>query len=83
MLTRPAAAAAAAAANVATRHGHMRLTTPPPAGPTFWAALFGIAIDQSPWQYMLSMRQQGYGGVTKVPLGPFGGDFFFGAEVEV
>lgn len=55
----------------------MRIAPPPAAGPTFWAALFGIAVDQSPWQYMLRMRQQGYGGVTKVPLGPFGGDFYF------
>ena len=50
---------------------------PASASPSFWAALLGIALDQSPWQYMLSMRDQGYGGVTKVPLGPFGGDFYF------
>ena len=53
------------------------------SGPTFLAALFGIALDQSPWQYMLSMRRDGYGGVTKVPLGPFGGDYFFLLEPEV
>lgn len=50
--------------------------------PSFGAALFGIAVDQSPWQYMLSMRRQGYGGITKVPLGPFGGDFYFLLEPE-
>ena len=31
---------------------------------------------------MLSMRRQGYGGITKVPLGPFGGDFYFLLEPE-
>ena len=50
--------------------------------PTFWSALLGIAIDQSPWQYMLTMRSQGYGACTKVPLGPFGGDFYFLLEPE-
>jgi len=50
--------------------------------PSFGAALFGIAVDQSPWQYMLSMRRQGYGGITKVPLGPFGGDFYFLLEPD-
>ena len=29
---------------------------------------------------MLTMRAQGYGGLTKVPLGPFGGDFYFMLE---
>ena len=52
------------------------------AGPTFFAALFGIALDGSPWDYMLRMRSEGYGGVTKVPLGPFGGDFYFLLEPE-
>ena len=51
-------------------------------GPTFFAALFGIALDGSPWDYMLRMRSEGYGGVTKVPLGPFGGDFYFLLEPE-
>lgn len=53
------------------------------AGPTFWSALFGIAIDGSPWQYMLSLRANGYGGATRVPLGPFGGDFVFLLEPDV
>ena len=53
------------------------------AGPTFLSALFGIAIDGSPWQYMLSLRRDGYGGATKVPLGPFGGDFVFLLEPDV
>ena len=52
-------------------------------GPTFLSALFGIGLDGSPWQYMLSMRQQGYGGATKVPLGPFGGDYYFLLEPNV
>lgn len=46
-------------------------------GPSFASALLGIALEGSPWGYMLSMRREGYGGVTKVPLGPFGGDFYF------
>lgn len=52
------------------------------AGPTFLSALLGIGIDGSPWQYMLSMRASGYGGVTKVPLGPFGGDYYFLLEPD-
>ena len=39
-------------------------------------------MDGSPWQYMLSMRAAGYGGVTKVPLGPFGGDYYFLLEPD-
>ena len=54
----------------------MRLTPPSTAGPTFWAALFGIALDGSPWQYMLRLRRQGFDGVARVPLGP-AGDFYF------
>ena len=59
--------------------------TPPTGmkGPTFLSALLGIGLDGSPWQYMLSMRRQGYGGVTRVPLGPFGGDYYFLLEPEV
>ena len=57
----------------------MRVTR---SGPTFLAALFGIAVDQSPWQYMLTMKKQGYSGVAKVPLGPFGGDFYFLLEAS-
>ena len=52
-------------------------------GPGFFSALFGIALDGSPWQYMLTMRSQGYGGATRVPLGPFGGDFVFLLEPAV
>ena len=58
---------------------NMRVTR---SGPTFLAALFGIAVDQSPWQYMLTMKKQGYSGVAKVPLGPFGGDFYFLLEAS-
>jgi cytochrome P450 len=47
------------------------------------SALFGIALNGSPWQYMLSMRADGYGGATRVPLGPFGGDFVFLLEPSV
>ena len=54
----------------------MRLTPPSTAGPTFWGALFGIALDGSPWQYMLRLRRQGFDGVARVPLGP-AGDFYF------
>ena len=53
------------------------------AGPSFLAALFGIGLDGSPWEYMLSMRKQGFGGATRVPLGPFGGDYYFLLEPEV
>ena len=53
------------------------------AGPSFLSALVGIAIDGSPWEYMLSLRREGYGGATRVPLGPFGGDFVFLLEPEV
>ena len=51
--------------------------------PTFLSALVGIALDGSPWQYMLRLRDTGYGGVTRVPLGPFGGDFYFLLEPDV
>ena len=54
----------------------------PTSSPTFWSALLGIGMDGSPWQYMLSMRADGYGGVTKVPLGPFGGDYYFLLEPD-
>jgi len=39
-----------------------------PEGPSFWEALFGIAINQSPWEYMLQMKRQGYDGVVPVDL---------------
>ena len=41
-------------------------------GPTFWEALWGIAINGSPWDYMLDMRDAGYDGVVPVNLGPLG-----------
>jgi cytochrome P450 len=53
------------------------------AGPSFFSALLGIALDGSPWEYMLTLRRSGYGGATKVPLGPFGGDFVFLLEPAV
>lgn len=53
------------------------------SGPTFLSALVGIGLDGSPWQYMLTMRRQGYGGATRVPLGPFGGDYYFLLEPDV
>ena len=47
-----------------------------PKGPGFLDALVGIALDGSPWQYMLSLRAKGYDGCVRVPLGP-AGDFYF------
>ena len=47
-----------------------------PKGPGFIDALVGIALDGSPWQYMLSLRAKGYDGCVRVPLGP-AGDFYF------
>ena len=47
-----------------------------PKGPGFLDALAGIALDGSPWQYMLSLRAKGYDGCVRVPLGP-AGDFYF------
>ncbi len=45
-------------------------------GPSLLGALFGIALDGSPWQYMLTLKdRQGYDGVTRIPLP--GGDFHF------
>ncbi len=41
-------------------------------GPTFLEALFGIAINQSPWEYMLRMKEKGYDGVVPVKLGILG-----------
>lgn len=40
--------------------------------PSFFEALFGIAINGSPWEYMIQMRKQGYNGVVPVNLGPVG-----------
>ena len=40
--------------------------------PSFLEALFGIAINGSPWEYMLQMKEQGYDGVIPVNLGPVG-----------
>mgnify|MGYP004277107749 CR=1 FL=1 len=54
-----------------------------PTKPTFLSALFGIGAVGSPWEYMLSLRRDGYGSATKVPLGPFGGDFVFLLEPDV
>ena len=45
-------------------------------GPGFLDALVGIALDGSPWEYMLSLRAKGYDGCVRVPLGP-AGDFYF------
>ena len=45
-------------------------------GPSFLDALVGIALDGSPWEYMLSLRAKGYDGCVRVPLGP-AGDFYF------
>ena len=53
------------------------------AGPSTLSAIAGIGRDGSPWQYMLSLRRAGYGGVTRVPLGAFGGDFYFLLEPDV
>ena len=39
-----------------------------PEGPSFFEALFGIAINGSPWEYMLQMKRQGYNGVVPVDL---------------
>ena len=51
----------------------MRLA--PPAV-SFWSALVGIAMNGSPWGYMLTLRSQGFDSVVQVPLGP-AGDYIF------
>ena len=45
-------------------------------GPSFFEALFGIAINGSPWEYMLRMKEQGYDGVVPVDLS-IGGKYNF------
>mmetsp|Transcript_17974 Transcript_17974/g.44753 ORF Transcript_17974/g.44753 Transcript_17974/m.44753 type:complete len:541 (-) Transcript_17974:129-1751(-) len=47
-----------------------------PEGPSFFEALFGIAINGSPWEYMLQMKRQGYDGVVPVDL-KFAGAYNF------
>lgn len=47
-----------------------------PKGPSFFEALFGIAINGSPWEYMLQMKRQGYDGVVPVDL-KFAGSYNF------
>mmetsp|Transcript_8403 Transcript_8403/g.9315 ORF Transcript_8403/g.9315 Transcript_8403/m.9315 type:complete len:518 (-) Transcript_8403:424-1977(-) len=47
-------------------------TTTLPKGPTFFEALFGIALNGSPWEYMLRMKEKGYDGVVPVSLGIVG-----------
>lgn len=46
------------------------------AGPSFLEALFGIAINGSPWEYMLQMKRQGYDGIVPVDL-KFAGKYNF------
>ena len=45
-------------------------------GPSFFGALVGIALDGSPWEYMLRLRRQGFSSIAQVPLGP-AGTFYF------
>ncbi len=47
-----------------------------PEGPSFFEALFGIAVNGSPWEYMLQMKREGYGGVVPVDL-KFAGKYNF------
>lgn len=47
-----------------------------PDGPSFLEALFGIAINGSPWEYMLQMKRQGYDGIVPVDL-KFAGKYNF------
>ena len=47
-----------------------------PAGPSFLEALFGIAINGSPWEYMLQMKREGYDGIVPVDL-KFAGKYNF------
>ena len=47
-----------------------------PEGPSFFEALFGIAINGSPWEYMLQMKREGYDGVVPVDL-KFAGKYNF------
>jgi len=44
----------------------------PPKGPSFLEALFGIATNGSPWEYMLRMKEDGYDGVVPVDLSLIG-----------
>jgi cytochrome P450 len=40
--------------------------------PSFFEALWGIAKNGSPWEYMIEMRKSGYDGVVNVDLGLIG-----------
>ena len=52
------------------------LLEPKPNGPSFFEALFGIAVNGSPWEYMLQMKRQGYDEIVPVDL-KFAGDYNF------
>ena len=47
-----------------------------PVGPSVWSAVLGIAVSGNPWEYMLRLKDEGYDGVARISLGPFG-EFFF------
>jgi len=58
-------------------HNQQEASSPTPDAtalppPSFLAAIFGIAINQSPWEYMISLRREGYDGVVPINLGPLG-----------
>ena len=48
----------------------------PPPGPSLLRSFVGIGLDGSPWQFMLTLKREGYDGATRVPLGP-AGDYYF------
>ena len=47
-----------------------------PTGPSFLEAMVGIAINGSPWEYMLQMKREGYDGIVPVDL-KFAGKYNF------
>lgn len=48
------------------------LTLASPPGPNTLAAIWGIASNFGPWNYMVQMRREGYDKVADVNLGPAG-----------
>ena len=44
--------------------------------PSFLRSLVGIGLDGSPWEFMLTLKREGFDDVCKVPLGP-AGDYHF------
>ena len=47
-----------------------------PSPPSFLQALWGIATNGSPWEYMIQLKQNGYDGIVPIQLGIIGTYYF-------